>query len=181
MSGTGVPALAGLYVASCLLLAGAGADKVRRPGDSAVALRAAGLPATPARVRVAAGLEVAVSVVALVAPGPLPALAVAGSYLAFTAFVVVALRRSLPLASCGCFGRPDSPPSWTHVAVDAVASVSALWWALRAGESVPATVHGMAWQALPLVGGAVVVAGLAAVVLTNPLVAARRQGSGERA
>ena len=69
----GAPAVAGLYAAGALLLGGAGLSKVRRPADSAVALRAAGLPVTPQRVRALAAVEVAIAITALVAPGPVPA------------------------------------------------------------------------------------------------------------
>ena len=43
---------------------------------------------------------------------------VAASYLAFAAFVVAALRRGTMLGSCGCFGREDTPPHWSHVALN---------------------------------------------------------------
>lgn len=179
MSAT-APAVTGLYVAGALLLGGAGAAKVRRPYDSAVALRAAGLPATPGRVRVAAAGEVAVAVAALAAPGPVPAALVALSYLGFAAFVAVALRRRLPLASCGCFGRPDTPPSLTHVVVNVAAAAAAIAWASGATAAIPVTLSHQSWRALPLCLGAALVAGLAAVVLTNPLAQARHARSGER-
>jgi hypothetical protein len=176
----GAPAVAGLYTAAVLLLGGAGLSKVRRPADSAVALRAAGLPVTPHRVRALAAVEVVIAVTALVAPGPVPAVLAALSYLAFAVWVAAALRRNLPLASCGCFGRADTPPSWTHVAVNVAAGGSALAWALTASASLPSTLGHQAWRALPLVLGALVVGGLAAVVLTNPLAQARHQRSGNR-
>ena len=176
----GAPAVAGLFAAGSLLLAGAGAAKVRRPGDSAVALRAAGLPATPARVRAAALTEVLIGVAALVGPGPVPALLVGASYLAFAAFVAVALRRRLPLASCGCFGRPDTPPSRTHVVLNLAAAGAAIGWALSASASLPATLSQQAWKALPLGLGALVVCTLAALVLTNPLAQARHRTTGDR-
>lgn len=176
----GAPAVAGLYAAGALLLAGAGAAKVRRPSDSSVALRAAGLPATPGRVRVAALAEVAVAVAALVAPGPVPAALMAASYAAFAAFVAVALRRRLPLASCGCFGRPDTPPSLTHVILNLAAAAAAAAWGATATRSLPATFSHQSWRGLPLGLGALLVAGLAAVVLTNPLAQARHSGTGDR-
>jgi hypothetical protein len=173
--------VAGLFAAGALLLAGAGVSKVRRPSDSAIALRAAGLPATAARVRVAAVVEVLIAVAALIAPGPVPAVLVALSYAAFATFIGVALRRRLPLASCGCFGRPDTPPSWAHVAVNVAAAGSALGWALTSSASWPTTLSHQAWRALPLCLGATIVCCLAALVLTNPLTQARHQGSGDRA
>ena len=50
---------------------------------------------------------------------PVPALLVAASYAAFTAFVLLARSRGGVLASCGCFGRADTPPTTTHVVVTA--------------------------------------------------------------
>ena len=32
--------------------------------------------------------------------------------------MVVALRRDAPIASCGCFGKVDTPPSVVHVVLD---------------------------------------------------------------
>ncbi len=171
----GAPAVAGLFVAGSLLLAGAGISKVRRPSDSATALRAAGVPATAGRVRVMALLEVAVALAALVAPGPIPALLVAASYAGFAVFVAIALRRHLPLASCGCFGRPDTPPSWSHVVVDVVAAGAALGWAFSASASLPATLLRQSWRAVPLGLGGLVVCGLAAAMLTSPLALARHR------
>ncbi|MCU4183200.1 hypothetical protein K6U06_02420 [Acidiferrimicrobium sp. IK] len=176
----GAPAVAGLFAAGSLLLAGAGVAKVRRPADSSIALRAAGLPATPGRVRAVAAAETAVGVAALVAPGPVPALLVALSFAGFAVFVAVALRRRLPLASCGCFGRPDTPPSWAHVVVNVVAAGSALAWAFSQSRSLPSTLAGQAWRAVPLAAGSLVVCAMAAIVLTNPLAQARHQGSGDR-
>ncbi len=45
------------------------------------------------------------------------AIAIAVFYLGFTIFVVNALVRDLPLGSCGCFGRQDTPPNRAHAVV----------------------------------------------------------------
>ena len=37
----------------------------------------------------------------------------------------VASRRGLTLASCGCFGHPDAPPTVTHLAVNLGAAIVA--------------------------------------------------------
>jgi hypothetical protein len=102
----------GLLV-GCLLLVGAGAAKVARPGDTARALRR-----SPGLVRGGAAVEVAVGVGAGTVGGPVLIGAVAASYAAFAAFVIVALARGWSLASCGCFGEPDSPPTVLHVLID---------------------------------------------------------------
>src|SRR5690606_35555046 len=38
--------------------------------------------------------------------------------LAFAGFVIRALRSGTPISTCGCFGRPDTPPSPAHVALN---------------------------------------------------------------
>jgi len=106
-----------LLVASGLLVA-AGLAKLVAPHDTARALRRAGLPVGPASVRVGAGAEVFIGAVGVTVGGPAAALAVAGSYLLFAAFVGAALRRGWALATCGCFGEPDTPPTVAHVVID---------------------------------------------------------------
>jgi hypothetical protein len=158
---------AGVYLAALLLLGLAGAAKVRHPGDTAIALRAAGLPARRWSVRLAAGAEVALAVVAAVAPGPVPAVVVVLSYLAFAAFVAAALARRWPLASCGCLGRADTAPTAGHVAVNLGAALSAAVWAVT-GDPGPARLlvhhHGLA-----LGVAALALTAVALVLLTNPL------------
>ena len=52
---------------------------------------------------------------------------VAASYLAFGAFVFLALRRGTMIGSCGCFGREETPPHAIHVVLDLLlVSVAAL-------------------------------------------------------
>ena len=99
-----------------------------RPGETANALSAAGHPVGRAWERVGAGAEVALAVAALLVPGALTGGLVAATYALFAAFIVVALRRGWALTSCGCFGRPDSPPTIAHAVLDAGAAASAVWW-----------------------------------------------------
>ena len=62
----------------------------------------------------------------LVAPGRLSAALVAAAYLVFTAFVARVLTRGGVLGSCGCFGKPDTPATRTHLALTGVAALTAL-------------------------------------------------------
>ena len=114
--------LAGPFAIACVLLAGAGALKAVRPADTANALRSVGAPigrrARLVLVRAFGATEVVVGVVALVTGNAAASALVAVSYAAFAGFVVVALRRDAPIASCGCFGKVDTPPSAVHVALD---------------------------------------------------------------
>jgi hypothetical protein len=111
-------ALAGPFVVAAAILAVGGGAKLVRPASTAGALAALRLPSAPALVRAGGGLEIAIGLGALTVGGSLLAALVALSYLAFAAFVVLALVRRTPIASCGCFGTADTPPTLTHVVVD---------------------------------------------------------------
>jgi hypothetical protein len=128
-----VAVLAGPFIATTLLLAAGGALKVVRPADTARALRQVGIPASPTMVRIGAAAELAVATAAVVDGSRPFAALVAGSYLAFAAFVLVALRRHLPLSSCGCFGAQETPPTAVHVAVNLAAAAIAAAVALGLG------------------------------------------------
>ena len=122
--------LAAPYLAAALLLVVAGVAKALDPLPLARALRTAGVPVrgpvlTPL-VRVGAIAEAVIGASAVLQPGRFPALAVALSYAGFTAFVLRALRSGSPLASCGCFGKTDTPPTRAHVLVTGALSATAL-------------------------------------------------------
>ena len=139
-------ALAGPFIVTAALLGAGGALKVHRPAPTARALREMGLPASPALVRVGAAAEVAVAAGALVDGSRPFAALVAASYLGFTAFVLAALRRGVPLSSCGCFGVTDTPPTGVHVGLNlaaaAVAGVVAVGWAGGGGLAEIAALDG---------------------------------------
>ena len=126
-----VPALA-------LLSAAAGVAKVGRPADTARALRTAGLPVGASLVRAGAAAEAVVGALVLAGAGRWAVALLAASYLAFGVFVSLALVRRWPLASCGCFGEPDTPPTALHAAV-CLASAGVL-----AGAAVSGRVGGIA-------------------------------------
>jgi hypothetical protein len=120
--------LIGLYLVACLILVAAGTAKAVRPGDTARAL-ASLVPLDAGRlrhvVRVGSLGEAALGLVALAFPRTAPAAAVAASYLLFAVFVAIARRRGGAVASCGCFGTPDTPATGLHVVVDLVLAASA--------------------------------------------------------
>jgi hypothetical protein len=126
--------LIGLYLVGCTLLACAGVMKAWRPDDTARAL----LPLLPARigarirvrqmrtiVRTVALVEAGLGAVAAALPRPALAVLVAASYLLFAGVVAYARSRGGALASCGCFGTPDTPATLLHVAVDLVLGIAA--------------------------------------------------------
>ena len=156
------PAASAPFLAATALLGGAGIAKLFRPDDLARALAIAGLPSDRRLVRVGSAAEVAIALSALVAPGAVTGALVAASYAGFAVFVGVALIRGWPIASCGCFGRPDSKPGYQHLLLDGGAVVAATSWAASGPPAIgPLFVQG------PLVLVAVVVSGLAYLVWTS--------------
>lgn len=118
-----MPLLTGPFVAVMLLLFAAGVLKTLSPATTANALRSMRLPSRAWMVRVLGVTEIAVAGWSVAAGGRLALASAAMLYLAFAIFVVVALRNRLPVQSCGCFGRNDTPPSTAHVAVDLIAAL----------------------------------------------------------
>ncbi len=141
--------LVGPYLAAATLLVLAGAGKVRDPMSLVRALRPLGLRPPAVGVRVLAAAEAALGVAALLTSARPVAAAVAASYAVFSGVVVVARARGGVLASCGCFGRLDTPATRLHaVLTAALAGVGAAmavrpWGGLRAlladapGHGVP--------------------------------------------
>ena len=115
------PVLAG---AALVVLAGLG--KLRRPRPTVGAFKSVGLSVRPRTVRALGVVEIVLGVTAIVPGGPIPAAVLGVAYLGFTAFVVVALRTGGTLSSCGCLGRPDTPPTRAHALVTALIGVSAI-------------------------------------------------------
>ena len=122
-----------LVVAS--LLAIAGAQKLVDPTMTVGALRALRLRASPLLVRVGSAGELALGVAAIAVGGAALWWAVALSYLAFGAFVVAALREGTMIGTCGCFGREETPPHRSHVALNVALSGVAGLVAVRSPES----------------------------------------------
>jgi hypothetical protein len=163
------PAVAAPFLAATVLLGAAGAAKLARPDDTARALQTAGLPLGRKAVRAGAIGELAVAVAALAVPRPWTGGLVALSYIAFGGFVILALRRGWPLASCGCFGRPDTRPTPAHAGLNLAAAAVAVWWAAVVHGSLGELIRHEPWDGGPLLLLTGVIAGLAYLVWTNPL------------
>jgi hypothetical protein len=119
--------LIGPYLVACGLLAIAGVMKLIRPDDTARAVA----PVVPGRlrpllrfrslrmlIRAGALAEVVLGTAAMFLPRPLPAALVATSYTAFAGLVVYVRFQGGSLASCGCFGTPDTPATRVHVVIN---------------------------------------------------------------
>jgi hypothetical protein len=115
--------LIGIYLVGCILLVVAGVAKVVRPADTARALAASApiplsLAVTRPLVRCVAGAEAILGAVALAVPRSGLAWLVAVSYIGFAVFVAYARSQGGAIASCGCFGTPDTPATLLHTAID---------------------------------------------------------------
>ena len=148
-------------IAASLLIVG-GVAKVLRPGDTALALRLAGAPVSDATVRLGGALEAGLGAWALLAATRVPATFVATSYLAFFVFVAVASVRRLPIASCGCFGRLDTPPSPVHLVLDAAAAAVAIAVAFDPGDGLRRVIERQPGSGVPYV--LLLIAGTAAAL-----------------
>jgi hypothetical protein len=169
-------ALIGLYLIASGLLVVAGLAKAVQPDGTARALaalattrrRAPAFTTLRQLVRLGALAEVAVGALALAVPRPLTAGLVALSYLAFTVVVAYAGHLGGPLATCGCFGQPDTPPTVVHLLLDLVLAASAALFVLgapRHGTLVAVLTH-QPWVGLPLLFVVTVGAWLTSLAMT---------------
>ena len=120
----------GPFLVACLLLASAGMSKAVRPRPTAAAVAALfdGLSVQRASwaVRVLAVSEAALGIAGALSPERATAALIALSYAGFAGFVTFARRRGGVLATCGCFSKPDTPPTRAHIAIDIFLAACAL-------------------------------------------------------
>jgi hypothetical protein len=167
---------AGPFAIAAVLLVLGGAAKTLRPDDTARALSEAGVRMPSMGVRIVAIAEVAIGGYAIVVGDRASAVLVALSYAAFTVFVVVALARRLPISTCGCFGRTDTPPSLVHVGIDLGAVVAAAVVAVDPGVGLLDVVNDQPVAGVPyvlLVATGVLCALVAMTTLPKTLALAR--------
>lgn len=158
-------ALAGPYLASAALLVAAGGSKLADPLSLVRALRSARLPGSALTVRALAAGEVLLGVTAVVLGTRSAAVLVALSYAAFTGFVLLARTRGGVLASCGCFGKADTPPTTTHVAVTAGLAAVAAAVAVRPLGALSGVLDGSPGAGVPLLLASAAVGSTAYLVL----------------
>jgi hypothetical protein len=118
--------LAGPYAVAALLLGVAGIAKVVRPAPARRALINLGLPVPISVIRAGAGAEACLAGAALATGNRVVAAGVAASFLAFTAFVAVAIVRPTTVGDCGCFGGAESPPTFLHLTINAAFTLVAV-------------------------------------------------------
>ena len=116
-------------VFSALLLI-TGATKLRHPKETARALGELGFPLGLPLTYLLAASEVVVGSWALIRRTG-PSLAAQGTlYVAFLFWIGMALRSGVPIRSCGCLGKDDTPPYWGHTLLNATASAVSIGAAL---------------------------------------------------
>jgi hypothetical protein len=142
----------GWFFLVAALLVWSGIRKFADPEPTSGALRAAGLPSSRLSVLGLSSVEVAVGTAALLFSGATIAWAVAAVYAGFAAFVTLAISRRLPIASCGCFGKADTPPTWIHLVINLAAVGGALAHAAAGGPSLPAVLAEQPLAGLAYVG-----------------------------
>jgi uncharacterized protein YjeT (DUF2065 family) len=139
------------------LLVATGLVKVAKPTDTARAIRAMGLPAGDNAARFLGLVEITIGL-SVVMTLSIAALAAQGlMYLAFLVWIVAALQKAVPIASCGCLGTPDTPPYWGHVLVNLLA-VSASFGAavsMSSGDLVGGGLQDALQLAVAVVGAAI--------------------------
>src|SRR4051794_21884422 len=116
---------AGLLFAAAVLLVATALPKLWHPQGATAMLSTLRIPVVPAVVRLWAVGELVVGVMVLVVGGRTPTVLLAASYLLFAALVAGALRNG-GVASCGCLGAVETPPSVAHLVVDVAAALAAL-------------------------------------------------------
>lgn len=115
-------------IALCVLVS-SGVLKLADPEPTTGAMGGAGLPGSRLLTYSLGVSEIVVGSAALVVGGVATVLA-ATLYAGFTVFTFAATRRRVPLQSCGCFGREDTPPTLLHVIYNAAATGALVMTAL---------------------------------------------------
>lgn len=111
------------FIAAALLIL-SGGSKIVDPAPTRGALTASGLPdGAWAALLLGAG-EIFAALAGIVVGG-WAALLVTAVYLGFAGFVANALLRRLPIQSCGCFGKVDTPPTWSHLVFNLISAAAA--------------------------------------------------------
>jgi len=113
-----------------MLLGASGIAKVVDPDPTVGALRAAGLPSSRLLSRTLGVVELIAAALGLAGDAGGALIPAVFLYAGFTLFTLAAIRGQIPVQSCGCFGREDTPPSLIHVIYNAVATFSLGWVAV---------------------------------------------------
>lgn len=139
------------HLCAALLLI-SGGTKLVDPDPTTGAMRAAGLPASRWVVTALGLWEICAGALAVGVGGRIGGLALFVTYASFAGFIAHALRNDLPIQSCGCFGRTDTPPSLAHVGVNLLAAGSGVWLAVVGGGDLVSTLTSQPLGGVPYIG-----------------------------
>ena len=142
-------ALEGWFFLSAALLLVSGGAKLADPAPTSGALRVAGLVSGSGVVYTLAVAEIATGAVSLLTGGAAAGWAMAALYGGFGWFVAFALRRRIPIASCGCFGKVDTPPSLVHLYLNGAGLAGGVWAALDHSPSLISSLGNQPMAGLP--------------------------------
>jgi uncharacterized membrane protein YphA (DoxX/SURF4 family) len=125
-----------LSTIALILLLGSGAAKILDPDPTTGAMRTARLPASRVMSRSLGLMEITAGAIGIVAGRTwmLPATLL---YLGFLVFTTAALQQRLPIQSCGCFGREDTPPTVFHIGFNALCAGVLTFMAVTGQMPVP--------------------------------------------
>jgi hypothetical protein len=137
-----------------LLLIVTGVAKLRRPNDTARALAAMLLPFPGLLTRLVAIAEVAIGAGALVVGTPILFAGQALLYALFLGWVATALAKGVPIASCGCLGREDTPPYVGHLILNVFGVLASVGAAITGTMPVEGITEVVALLLLVVVGTA---------------------------
>jgi hypothetical protein len=121
------------FIAAALLVL-SGGSKIVDPAPTRGALTASGLPGGAWAALLLGVIEIFAALAGIVIGG-WAAFLVAAIYLGFAGFVAIALVRRLPIQSCGCFGKVDTPPTWSHIVFNFISAAVA--GGIAVGSSAP--------------------------------------------
>ncbi len=126
----------GISTIALVLLAASGVSKALDPDPTRGALKAARLPSSSPAVVLLGVVEVLAAIVGIVIGGWWLAPA-AILYLGFSGFTFAAVRGRIPVQSCGCFGREDTPPTALHIVYNLIATAALGYLAVTDRSAVP--------------------------------------------
>lgn len=144
--------LEGWFFLSAALLLVSGGAKLADPAPTSGALQGAGLVSSRGVVYALAVAELATGASSLLLGGTWAGWAMAILYAGFGGFVAFALSRRIPIASCGCFGKVDTPPSVLHLVLNAAGFAAGTWAAVNHSPSLVSVLVDQPLMGLPYLG-----------------------------
>jgi len=145
-----VDALAAPAGVAAAVLVAAGAIKLKKPLPVTGALALVKLPRSTRLAKALGTIEIAIGVAALLGDPRETYSVLAAAYVFFAAFTAWAIYTDQPLASCGCFGDPDTPAMPSHLLLTVIAAAVAASAAAGGSPALRTLLTTYGWNVLPL-------------------------------